>query len=223
MKRHPQKHHRQNLRPVLYHQRARKRKGLGLSTGCGIIKNQSVFINVYSQKGQGTRFRLYLPASFKEKASKASISSIAELPSGNGELVIVVDDEETLLELVRNTLGSFGYRVITAGNSRESLIKNRDAQEPIAAILTDASMPEMGRPSMIAAIRSIDNSVEIIFAGGLTQSPAQQAPMQRCKNLNNREIPHNARQGVAQADMIHTKRDDGAKIFLGDIVSFLDS
>lgn len=94
------------------------------------------------------------------------MTSTTDLPTGNGELILVVDDEESLRELVKNTLESFGYRVISAGNGREGMEKYRNSKEKIAVILTDASVPEMHGPSMITTIRSVDKNIRVILASG---------------------------------------------------------
>jgi PAS domain S-box-containing protein len=143
-----------------------KGTGLGLSTVRGIVKSHGGFINVYSELRKGTQFKIYLPASQKAEVDTGS-SMIANLPTGNGELILVVDDELGIQELVKSTLESFGYRVITAGNGKEALAIYRNTKEKISVILTDINMPEMDGPTMIEAIRASDRKVKIIISSGL--------------------------------------------------------
>ena len=87
--------------------------GLGLSTALGIVKSHGGFLRVETKVGRGTKFFIYLPAQEGMQAVPAEAET-HDLPSGNGELILAVDDEAAVLTMTKETLEAFGYRVITA-------------------------------------------------------------------------------------------------------------
>ena len=95
-----------------------KGTGLGLSTALTIVKSHGGFINVYSEVHKGSQFSLYLPALESPNAAEASTLQ-TDLPLGNGELILVVDDEESIREITRGTLETFGYKVLTASDGQK--------------------------------------------------------------------------------------------------------
>src|SRR5499426_3000851 len=94
--------------------------GLGLSTVAGIVRSHGGFVNVYSEVGRGAQFKVYLPAIESARAAAAKPSR-RDLPAGNGELVLVIDDENAIREVARETLDAFGYRVVVAGDGAEAI------------------------------------------------------------------------------------------------------
>src|SRR5688572_13248783 len=119
-----------------------KGTGLGLSTALTIVKSHGGFINVYSELHKGSQFTLYLPALDKPGAAE-SASMQLDMPLGNGELILVVDDEESIREITRGTLETFGYSVLTASDGTEALAIYADKKNDIAVVLTD----KIGRAS----------------------------------------------------------------------------
>src|SRR6185436_6182074 len=143
-----------------------KGTGLGLSTALTIVKSHGGFINVYSELHKGSQFALYLPALDAPGAMEPSAVE-TNLPLGNGELILVVDDEESIREITRGTLETFGYTVVTAGDGTEALALYADKKHEIAAVLTDMVMPFMDGSATIRALQRMNPNVRIIAASGL--------------------------------------------------------
>lgn len=139
--------------------------GLGLSTVDAIVRSHKGFVNVYSEPNQGTKFRIYLPASTTD-GSEGEEARPA-IPLGQGELVLVVDDEAAVREITRRTLEAFGYRVVTATDGADAVAIYRGRGDEIDAVLTDIMMPVMDGIATIRALRTIDPEVRIIAASGL--------------------------------------------------------
>ncbi len=143
-----------------------KGTGLGLSTTLMIVKGHGGFLNVYSEVGTGSRFSIYLPA-IETEAERAISKDVVELPSGSGELVLVVDDEEPIRDVARATLEGYGYNVLTAadGAKGRSLFEERGAE--IDLILTDMAMPVMSGAELISFVKSADPRQRVIAMSGM--------------------------------------------------------
>jgi CheY-like chemotaxis protein len=144
-----------------------KGTGLGLSTVHAIVRGHKGFINVYSELGRGTRFKVYFPAEMSADARDHVMGEQATVPRGNGELILVVDDEEAIRAVTRRTLERYGYRVMMAGNGAEAVAIFAQHQDEIDVVLTDMAMPVMDGPSTIIALRSLKSDVRIIGSSGL--------------------------------------------------------
>ncbi len=143
-----------------------KGTGLGLSTSLAIVKSHGGFLRVYSELGKGSKFKLYFPAHVGP-VPEAAVQAPVLLPRGNGELILVVDDEPAVREITRQTLETFGYRVLVAADGAEAVAIFAGRKEEIAGVLTDMMMPVMDGPATIAVLRRLQPDVRIIAASGL--------------------------------------------------------
>jgi PAS domain S-box-containing protein len=143
-----------------------KGSGLGLSTTLGIIKSHGGFIHCYSEVGSGTAFNVYLPAN-PAPAARNEAPAPAQLPRGQNELVLVVDDEIAIRQVARRALEQFGYRVALAENGADAVAFHARHQQEIAVVITDMTMPIMDGPAIIVALRTINPQVKIISSSGL--------------------------------------------------------
>src|SRR5262245_39408113 len=143
--------------------------GLGLSTSLGIVRSHGGFINVYSEPGAGALFKIYLPA-LDVGAEATEREEQPEPPPGNGELILVVDDEEPIRRVTRGMLEAFGYRVITDSDGGEAYALYRQKSHEIGAVVTDMMMPAMDGAAAIADLRSLNPQLPIIASSGLTEA-----------------------------------------------------
>ena len=145
-----------------------KGTGLGLSTVLGIVKGHGGFVDIESESGRGSTFRVHLPVHQEAGAVEYTGDVEEARPSrGNGELVLLVDDEAPILQMTQTALESFGYRVLTAGDGAKAIGTYAMHQREIAAVLTDMMMPVMDGANLITALQRINPAVRIIAASGL--------------------------------------------------------
>lgn len=146
-----------------------KGTGLGLSTVMAITKSHGGFVNVYSEVGKGTTFRIYLPA-ISGSSVDSGVTNTVHTPRGNGEKILVIDDEASILAITSQTLSSFGYRVVTAKNGAEALGVYAEEKHDIAAVLTDMAMPVLDGVATAHALMKMNPAVKIIAVSGLSSS-----------------------------------------------------
>jgi PAS domain S-box-containing protein len=144
-----------------------KGTGLGLSSVVAIVKSHEGFLNVYSEPGRGTTFKVYLPALDISSDTEKQLSGKLFSLRGNGEMVLLVDDELSILNITSQTLQTFGYRVLTATDGAKALAAYMENQNDIAVVLTDMSMPIMDGAAFIRTLIRFDPAIKIIAASGL--------------------------------------------------------
>jgi PAS domain S-box-containing protein len=143
-----------------------KGTGLGLSTVASIAHGHGGGVGVDSAPGRGTTFRLFLPASTREAELPDPVSPEAP-PRGEGELLLVIEDETSVRRVTRKTLEGFGYRVLTARDGTEAVSVYEERGHEIDLVLTDIMMPVMDGPAVIRTLRSMDPDVRIVAASGM--------------------------------------------------------
>lgn len=144
-----------------------KGTGLGLSTVLGIIKNHGGFINVTTEIGKGSQFKIYLPA----QEAKETVEAVEiQLSPGNGELILVVDDEDAIRDITKTSLENHNYKAITASDGIEAIALYAEYQAEISLVLTDMVMPSMDGLTTIRTLQKINPEVKIIAVSGLATS-----------------------------------------------------
>ena len=141
-----------------------KGTGLGLSTVNGIIKNHGGFIDVYSEVGRGTQFKLYLPAVQETETQQAED---LEISPGHGELILVVDDEAAIRDITKTSLETYNYKVLTANDGLEAIALYAAHIDEVSVVLMDMMMPSMDCITTIRVLKKINPLVKIIAASGL--------------------------------------------------------
>ncbi|HRH95398.1 MAG TPA: response regulator [Prosthecobacter sp.] len=144
-----------------------KGTGLGLSSALAIIKSHHGFVRVCSEVEKGSKFQVYLPAQAAECASNPPPAPSA-MSRGNGELVLLIDDEDAVRHITGQTLQSFGYRVLEASDGVEASTLYATHKDEIDVVLTDMMMPVMDGPATIQVLMRMNPQVRIIAASGLS-------------------------------------------------------
>jgi len=141
--------------------------GLGLATVHGIVKQNNGFINVYSELDRGTTFRIYLPRQVGEVEEMINRENSA-IPSGCGETVLLVEDDQAILEMTRSMLESHHYQVLTAWSPSEAMRLAQLKEDSIDLMITDVVMPEMNGRDLAGIIQALQPQMKVLFMSGYT-------------------------------------------------------
>jgi len=144
-----------------------KGTGLGLSTVYGIVKQNSGFIQVYSEVGRGTTFKIYLPRVAKAEQPAVASQVPSTLPRGT-ETVLLVEDEDGLRGLARTCLESHGYRVLTAPDAASALAQAEKHGDAVHLLLTDVVMPGMNGRELAQRLAALQPKIKVLYMSGYT-------------------------------------------------------
>jgi PAS domain S-box-containing protein len=137
--------------------------GLGLASAYGIIKNHDGFIDVYSEKGQGTTFNIYLPASEKEAVKEVEIHE--ELYRGT-ESLLLVDDEDMIVDVGCGIIDRLGYKSLTAKSGEEAIGIYKKNYDKIDMVILDMIMPDMGGGETYDKLKEINPDIKVLLSSG---------------------------------------------------------
>jgi PAS domain S-box-containing protein len=141
-----------------------KGTGLGLSTVMGIVKNHGGFVRVTSQLGKGTQFEVFLPA-IQGEIITATLEE--EMPNGNGELILIVEDESSIQEIMKTALEKYNYRTMLANDGIEAIALYAKNQPEISVVLMDMIMPNLDGVTTIRILKKMNPEVKIVAASGI--------------------------------------------------------
>jgi PAS domain S-box-containing protein len=144
-----------------------KGTGLGLSTVLGIVKNHGGFLQVFSTLGQGTEFKIYLPA-IAEKSTQEETTE-KKLLDGHGQLILIVDDEPFIREITQFSLNEHNYQTMVANDGIEAIALYTKYAKEISVVLMDIVMPSINGLNAIQTLKKIDPNIRIIANSGLAE------------------------------------------------------
>lgn len=152
-----------------------KGTGLGLYTVMTVVRGHGGFLNVYSEVGRGTRFKVYLPATISPEL-EAKAAERTGMLRGHGELVLLVDDEAAIRIVGEQILTALGYRVLTAEDGAEAVALGIQQITDLKLLITDMMMPIMDGAATIRALRRLAPGLKVIAMSGLDSTDQERDP-----------------------------------------------
>lgn len=150
--------------------------GLGLASAYGIVKNHGGIINVYSEKGEGTTFNIYLPFSGMEVTEREDLEE--DILKG-AETILLVDDEEMIIDIGVQLLSRLGYEVMSAAGGEEALAIYNENKDKIDLVILDMIMPDMSGGDTFDGLKEINPDIKILLASGYSINGQAQAILDR--------------------------------------------
>ncbi|MCA1793750.1 MAG: response regulator [Desulfobacteraceae bacterium] len=144
-----------------------KGTGLGLATIYGIVKQNNGFVNVYSEPGQGSTFKIYLPRLVADEGIDKAVPE-KKAAAGGTETILLVEDEPTILRMTRMMLERKGYSVLSAATPAEAIDLAKAHADKIHLLMTDVVMPEMNARDLAGQITAICPDIGLLFMSGYT-------------------------------------------------------
>ncbi len=151
--------------------------GLGLASVYGIIKNHGGYINVYSEKGVGTTFNIYLPTSKDQVLEQEKVLSKTVLKGS--ETILLVDDEDMIVDVAQGILKLLGYNVLTAKGGKEAIQAYKKNQDKIDMVILDMIMPDMNGGEVYVKLKEIDPDIKVLLASGYSLNEQASAILER--------------------------------------------
>ncbi len=144
-----------------------KGTGLGLSTVYGIVKQSGGYVMVQSEEQRGTTFHIYLPR--VDGVAEKHATPVARAVQGGRETVLLVEDEESVRQLVRETLAAKGYRVVEASDGEAGIAAAAQHDGKIDLVITDVVMPGIGGRELVKQLASMRPGTKVLYLSGYTQ------------------------------------------------------
>jgi PAS domain S-box-containing protein len=166
----PPEHVTRIFAPFFTTKEAGKGTGLGLSTVRAILEGHGGFWELDSSPGRGTSFRIYFPARQEKRPDFRDTVHI--LPQGGGELILVIDGEATIGDIIAETLRTFGYRALTAGDGAEGVAMLARHAGEVRLIISDTSPGFLDCPALLSALQRVQPGIPVLLMSGNPEDPA---------------------------------------------------
>jgi polar amino acid transport system substrate-binding protein len=147
--------------------------GLGMAIVYGIVKQHKGYINLYSQVGKGTAFKIYLPVHSGQGEQRGKSTATSPVMTGT-ETVLLAEDDATLRAFFRDVLTEYGYTVVIAEDGEDAIRKFAERKDEIQVCVIDMIMPKKSGKDVYDEIQRIKSGTKVIFSSGYTADKVQQ-------------------------------------------------